>query len=127
MTADRDLERLIDIVAAAVYVLNTRDGIAAVTRELAMERARNAVSAVIVTFELRALAPVPERIPTWDTPLISDGEPRHMFGCRCGRCPGQFPKVAELRELYAQGKPEGHGRSCACRDCKVFNQGRRAQ
>ena len=95
MTADRDLERLIDIVAAAVYVLNTRDGIAAVTRELAMERARNAVSAVIVTFELRALAPVPERIPTWDTP-------RH---------PLEFPKVAELRELYAQGKPEGHGRS----------------
>ena len=126
MTADRDLERLIDIVAAAVYVLNTRDGIAAVTRELAMERARNAVSAVIVTFELRALAPVPERIPTWDTPR-EEPPYRHIWGCRCGNCPGEFPKVAELRELYAQGKPEGHGHSCACRDCKVFNQGRRAQ
>ncbi len=111
MTRDVDLEPLVDMVADSVYVLNTRDGIAAVTPEVAKERARNIVQKVIVHYELRALAPVPERIPTWDTP-------RH---------PLEFPRVAELRELYAQGKPEGHGRSCACRDCKVFNQGRRAQ
>lgn len=37
------------------------------------------------------------------------------------------PKVEELQALYAQGKPQGHGQSCACRDCNVFNQARRAQ
>ena len=120
MTRDVDLEPLVDMVADSVYVLNTRDGIAAVTPEVAKERARNIVQKVIVHYELRALAPVPERIPTWDTPR-EEPPYRHIWGCRCGNCPGEFPKVAELRELYAQGKPEGHGRSCACRDCKVFN------
>jgi hypothetical protein len=110
MTADRDLEKLIDIVANGIRVLRTRDKVA-VTDAQCIERARNIVSAVIVTFELRSLPPMPGegvpepideqlahpqalpamKIKEWarldfDTPLIHGPKPYHGWSCRCDTC-----------------------------------------
>ena len=118
-----DLSKLVDIVATGIRVLVKR-GTCQLTEDAIYDRARNIVQAVIVNFEMRALPALPEGVPE----RRPEPEPltlRHPL--EWPAFPSRFPKVTELRELYAQGKPEGHGHSCACRDCKVFNQARRAQ
>ena len=85
MTADRDLENLVRIVADGIRILRTRDGVA-VTDAQCTERARNIVSAVLVTFELRALPPVPERVPDWRTTLIEGRPIGHSWSCKCIPC-----------------------------------------
>ncbi len=145
-----DIEKLVQLIAAGIRVFRTRDG-KPITDEECLERARNIATQVIVEFELRRLPGVegvPERIDEglthpkalpamkvkeWarlDFDIIADPKmPEDEFALRSGTSETRFrfPKVAELRELYMQGKPQGHGHSCACRDCRIFNQGRRAQ
>lgn len=96
-----EMARLLALIEDGLRVLRTRDGLP-VSDEQCQERANN-IAAALLGHHL--IVPLPE-----------DGEPV-----------GRFPKVADLQALYAQGKPQGHGHSCACRDCKVFNQNRRAQ
>ena len=80
-------------------------------REWAADRARNVVAGLGANYMVVPLPEgVPERRPDWRTPLISDA-PRHMFGCRCGKCPLETP-----------GKPLGHGWSCKCDRCDTFNR-----
>ena len=75
------------------------------------DRARNIVAGLGANYMVVPLPEgVPERRPDWRTPLISDA-PRHMFGCRCGKCPLETP-----------GKPLGHGWSCKCDRCDTFNR-----
>ena len=117
MTADRDLERLIDIVASGIRILRTRDGVP-VTDAQCTERARNIVSAVIVTFELRALPAIPGGVPEGIDERIAH--------------PQAWPamKIKEWARLdfdtpLIEGRPVGHTWSCQCTKCHTFKQTRR--
>jgi len=133
---DLDLTKLVDIVATGIRVLVTR-GTCQLTEDAIYDRARNIVQAVIVNFECRALPELPPamKIKEWARwPVVkkSREEMVALYDEQTPLPPGRvrverFPKVAELQQLYAQGKPEGHGHSCGCRDCRIFNQSRRAQ
>ncbi len=114
MTADRDLERLIDIVAAGVRVLRTRDGVP-VSEEQCTERARNIVSAVVVTFELRALPPVPEGIDERIT------HPQAWPAMKIK----EWARLDFDTPLNSLEFPIGHGWSCQCTKCHTLKQKRR--
>lgn len=101
-----EMAKLLALVGEGIKVLRQRG--VEVTDEQAEERANNIVAGLLGNYLVVELPAEPVGEPDWRTVL-------------------EFPKVTELRELYAQGKPQGHGHSCACRDCKVFNQTRRAQ
>ena len=127
MTADRDLERLIDIVASGIRILRTRDGVP-VTDAQCLERARNIVSAVVVTFELRALPAIPEFRGDRNAPEGSwvgvsglSGEPAPLPPPMTVK---QWARL-DFDTPLIEGRPVGHTWSCQCTKCHTFKQTRR--
>ena len=123
MTRDVDLEPLVDMVADSVYVLNTRDGIAAVTPEVAKERARNIVQKlVIVHYELA----FPGAGPRADTHVGHAAAPagvpqgrRASRAVRAGQARGAWALVCVpgLQGLQPKQESAMSNESCPCKFC----------
>lgn len=107
--SNAELFVLVQTIAESLRIWVKR-GEVALTEDQIMERARNCADSLRSTFMIIPL-PAEPIAPEWHTPLIVGPAPRHMYGCHCGQCPGEF-----------QAKPIGHSWSCRCDKCDLVNR-----